>query len=170
MEASSKQYHRILALCCPYLALSAVSMASGNYSEVGSHCRTVSIVIISRLSLSYRALAYTPGTGRSLALAGICLGRLPISSSTMADVVFANAPQFMFTISCYLYNNVLASMLTAAEHSSYGSCANLSTPHSQVLVRFSARRVWPAPPAGIVHRCSRSRLLPIGPTWSETIL
>ncbi|KAL4921825.1 hypothetical protein BDW62DRAFT_97229 [Aspergillus aurantiobrunneus] len=38
----------------------------------------------------------------------------------LAYAVVANAPQFIVTISYYFYNNVLTSMLAAAEYSSYG--------------------------------------------------
>lgn len=38
----------------------------------------------------------------------------------IAYVVIANSPQFIVTISYYFYNNVLTSMLAAAEYSSYG--------------------------------------------------
>ncbi|RHZ60722.1 uncharacterized protein CDV56_108808 [Aspergillus thermomutatus] len=39
----------------------------------------------------------------------------------LAYVVVANAPQFIVTISYYFYDNVLTSMLAAAEYSSYGA-------------------------------------------------
>ncbi|KAL2005113.1 hypothetical protein VTN00DRAFT_2963 [Thermoascus crustaceus] len=48
-------------------------------------------------------------------------------------VVVANTPQFIVTISYYFYNNVLTSMLAAAEYSSYG------------ISRKSLRVSWPKP-------------------------
>ncbi|PYI00437.1 hypothetical protein BO78DRAFT_380980 [Aspergillus sclerotiicarbonarius CBS 121057] len=39
----------------------------------------------------------------------------------MGHVILANTPQFLITITYYFYNNLLTSMLAAAEYSSYSS-------------------------------------------------
>lgn len=43
-----------------------------------------------------------------------------IHLNTLSSVVVANAPQLVISLSYYGYNNVLTSMLVAAEYSSYG--------------------------------------------------
>ncbi|KAF9894958.1 hypothetical protein FE257_004580 [Aspergillus nanangensis] len=105
------------------LALCAICIIVGAYllgqSGSGSGARTTSIK-------SWWQLGFGTPTG-SVVLQQA--KQWPI----LGYVVVANTPQFIITISYYFYNNVLTSMVAAAEYHSYGS------------TRRTLRVSWPRP-------------------------